>query len=115
MRREYVHEDLGKDVNVPSGYYALHEELRLKQDGREVLCIVGVGVVECSCCAGDCIVGGRGGPYAIVPGYLLAWKCRTNDAGLPVSEVEPVADDATRREVARAIRETQQISNIEFW
>ena len=115
MAREYVHQALGEEVTVPSGYYRLLKELRLRLNGGDVLCITGVGMVERSGCVGDCIAAGRGGPYAFVPGNILSWKAGTNEAGLAVSEVEPISDEATRQEIARIIRETEGIENIEFW
>lgn len=115
MTREYTHQELGREVALPAGYYQLLKELRLKQAGGEVLCVTGIGVVECSCCAGESIVAGRGGPYAFVPGYVAAWRYRVNDAGLPVSLVEPIQEDATRRKIASFIRESEGIHNIEFW
>jgi hypothetical protein len=115
MTREYVHQALNTELAVPSGYYILFKELRLPFDGREVLCVTGVGVLECSACTGFSIVAGRGGEYALVPGYILTWKARRNDEGLPVSEVEPVADEAARQAIAQTIRHDEHIPNIEFW
>jgi hypothetical protein len=115
MSRDYVHQELDKELSVPSGYYILFKELRLKQDGREVLCVTGVGMLECSCCAGEYLCAGRGGLYALVPGYIVSWKSSVNEAGLPISEVEPIEDEKTRRDIALTIRETEHIQNIEFW
>jgi hypothetical protein len=115
MTREYVHQALNTELTVPSGYYILFKELRLPFDGREVLCVTGVGVLECSACTGFSIVAGRGGEYALVPGYILTWKARRNDEGLPVSEVAPVADEAARQAIAQTIRHDEHIPNIEFW
>jgi hypothetical protein len=115
MIKEYVHQELNRELDVPSGYYILFKEMRLPQNGREVLCVTGVGVLECSACAGFTIVAGRGGEYAFVPGYIVSWQHGINDAGLPVSEVEPLEDEKTRHAIAAAIRETESIQNIEFW
>ena len=115
MTREYVHQELNKELPVPSGYYILFKELRLPHNGRDVLCVTGVGVLECSACTGFSIVAGRGGEYALVPGYIVSWKQGENEAGLPVSEVEPIEDEKTRKAIAAAIRDTENIQNIEFW
>jgi hypothetical protein len=110
MRTEYVHQKLGEDVHALAGYYTPLKEVRLKHDGREVLYIVGSGTVESSCCGGTgCLA------YAIVPGYLVAWKNKRNKESLPVSEVTPIADEETRRQIARIIQETEGVCNIEFW
>jgi hypothetical protein len=111
MKMEYVHQELGKDVNALAGYYTPMNELRLEHDGKEVLCITGLGVIESSCC-------GTGGcAYAIVPGYIVNWKFKENEAGLPVSEVESVADKETRREISAILQERECVGNqnVEFW
>ncbi|MCK4963733.1 MAG: hypothetical protein KAS54_01525 [Dehalococcoidia bacterium] len=111
MKMEYVHQELGKDVNALAGYYTPMNELRLEHDGKEVLCITGLGVIESSCC-------GTGGcAYAIVPGYIVNWKFKENEAGLPVSEVESVADKEARREISAILQERECVGNqnVEFW
>ena len=111
MKMEYIHQELGKDVNALAGYYTPMNELRLEHDGKEVLCVTGLGVIESSCC-------GTGGcAYAIVPGYIVNWKYRVNDTGMPVSEVEPVADKGARREITAILQEGQYVhnQNVEFW
>lgn len=109
MKMEYIHQELGKDVNALAGYYTPMNELRLEQGGREVLCVTGLGVIESSCC-------GTGGcAYAIVPGYIVKWKFKENEAGLPVSEVEPVVDKKTRQEISAILQEGQCVQNVEFW
>jgi hypothetical protein len=115
MTREYIHQALNTELPVPSGYYVLFKELRLPIDGREVLCVTGVGVLECSACAGFTIVAGRGGEYALVPGYVVSWKSRQSDDGLAVTEVEPIEEDSVKQKIARTIRDTESIQNIEFW
>jgi len=74
-----------------------------------VLCVTGLGVIESSCCGtGGCV-------YAIVPGYIVNWKFKENEAGLPVSQVEPIADKAVRQGIAAILRERECVGNIEFW
>jgi len=109
MKLEYVHQELGKDVTALAGYYTPLNEHRLEHNGKEVLCVTGLGVIESSCCGtGGCV-------YAIVPGYIVSWKFKENDAGLPISEVEPVADKAVRQEIAAILRERECVGNVEFW
>ena len=115
MIREYIHQELNRELPVPSGYYILFKELRLPHNGRDVLCVTGVGILECSACAGFTIVAGRGGEYALVPGYIVSWKQEENEAGLPVSKVEPIEDEITRKAIVAAISDTESIQNIEFW
>ena len=115
MSREYIHRELGIEQAAPAGYYTLTKELRLEHNGREVLAVTGIGELECSCCAGESVVAGRGGTYAIIPGYVLSWQSGANEEGLPVSEIEAITDHKVRREIAMAILDTEQISNIDFW
>ena len=111
MTLEYVHLPLNEEVTALAGYYTIAKELRLKRDGREVLCVIGMCSVESSCC------GSRAFYYAIVPGYLLSWKAKQNEAGLDVSEVEPLTDRGAQREIAASLEETEAVikTNIEFW
>ena len=115
VTREYVHQPLNTETAGPAGSYTLLKELRLDSEGGQVLCVTGVGMLERSCCEGLYITAGSGGPYAIVPGYIVSWQRRESGSGLPVSEVEPVLDRATRRRIAADIQRAEGIRNIEFW
>ena len=108
---EYTHSKLNEDLPSLAGHYTLHREVRLSYSNREVLYVVGQVVVEASCC------GAKNWTYAFVPGYIANWQYKTNEAGLFVSEVEPipVSDSATREGISRIIRKTESISRIEFW
>ena len=115
MSREYVHQRLNEETSVPAGHFTLLKELRIESKGGQVLCVTGVGMLETSCCEGLYLAGGRGGPYALVPGYIVSWHCRDSDKGLLVSEVEPVKEDLARREITAIIERTEGIRNVEFW
>ena len=106
---EYVHQELEKEVTALAGYYTPLEEFKVEYEGREVLCVTGVSVVESSCC------GSGGCSYAIVPGYVLSWKSGKNDAGLPVTVVEPITDKTARQEIAAILKEKKALGNVEFW
>ena len=80
MPREYTHSELNKEVYSIAGYYIPQKEVKLEYNDREVLYVVGLGVIDSSCCG----VGGC--RYALVPGYLVSWKNKTNGDGLPVSD-----------------------------
>ena len=106
---EYTHLPLNEDVCCIAGYYTPLKEARLKYNDREVLYVVGQAVIDSSCC-------GQGSwGYILVPGYIVRWQGKKNEAGLPVSEVEPVSDRAVRDDVGRIIDETESISQIQFW
>jgi len=109
MVYKYTHLKINEDVNCIAGYYTPQKEVRLKYNNREVLYVAGQAVIEASCCgSGSC-------GYAIVPGYIVNWQNKTNEAGLPVSEVEPISDKATRENISRIIKQAEVISQIEFW
>jgi len=109
MNLKYTHLGLNKDVTCVAGFYTPKKEVRLKYNNREVLYIIGQAVIESSCCG----VGSWG--YALVPGYIVSWQSETSDSGLPVSEVEPISDEALRNDIRRIIKEAENISQIEFW
>ena len=111
MTLEYVHQKIGEEVQALAGYYAVTDELRLKLDGREILCVIGMCAIDASCC------GNRSFKYALVPGYLVTWKGKKDKLGRPVSEVEPISDKATKQHIEATLRDIQTIfkPNIEFW
>lgn len=106
---KYTHLELNQDINALAGYYTPLKEVRLKYDGREVLYVVGQAVIDSSCC------GTANYYYAVVPGYIINWQKEKNEAGLPVSEVEPVSDKAARDSIGKTIEEAEHVSQIEFW
>ena len=106
---EYVHLELEQDVQGLAGYYTPLKELRLPYDGKEVLCVIGMSNIESACCGG----GSYG--YAIIPGYIVTWKGKTSESGLPVSQVEPIADEEMKRSIAKTVKETENLYNIDFW
>ena len=106
---EYTHLPINEDVTTIAGYYTPRKEVRLKYNDKEVLYVVGQAVIESSCCG----VGSWG--YVLVPGYIINWQNKINEAGLPVSEVEPVSDKTVRDAISRIIKEVESISRVEFW
>jgi len=106
---DYTHLPIDEDVICVAGYYTPLKEVRLKYNGREVLYVVGQAVIESSCCGIGCW------GYILVPGYLINWHKRSNDVGLPVSEVEPISDKIMRASIRRIITEAESISQVEFW
>lgn len=112
----YTHLELDKEVEIGiAGYYTPEKEIRLHYNGREVLYVVGKAVIESVCAApdGNCTAGSW--TYAIVPGYIVSWQNKRNEAGLPVSEVEPIQDRATQSNLRRIIQTEEDASPIGFW
>ena len=106
---EYTHLKLHEELSSAAGYYTLEKEIRLKYNDREVLYVIGRAVIDSSCC------GSGNWGYAIVPGYVLNWQNSRNEAGLPVSQVEPISDEEARNNIRQIIQTSEFISQIEFW
>lgn len=106
--QEFIHHELNREVTAIGGHYVLTKEVRLPVDGREVFYLVGYAVVDNSCCG----VGGMA--YALVPGFILDWKSKTNDEGLAVSVVEPIHDETMQREIRRLIERKEVVHQIRF-
>ena len=107
MIREYTHE-LNREVRSISGSYELEKEVRVDIHGKEILYVVGNAVVDSSCC------GAWGCRYALVPGYVKKFKTRQDDRGLWISEVEPVIDGATRKEITRVLKDKEIVQQVQF-
>ena len=70
--------------------------------------VIGWAVVESSCCgAGSWI-------YTVVPRYIINWQNTKNEAGMPVSEVEPILDEEARKDITEIIQFNEGASPIEF-
>lgn len=108
MNRAYTHITLNEEVRSIGGHYVLEKEVRLPFNGREVLYVVGMGVVDTSCC------GVTGCRYAIVPGYVVNWRIRTNKDDLPVTDVEPIRDEQTKQELVQRIKQAESVQVVEF-
>ena len=107
---KYTHLELGKEVVAGiAGYYTPQQEVRLKYNGREVFYVIGQAVVESSCC------GPGSWTYALIPGYIINWQNAKNEAGLPVSEVEPISDEKARENIRQIIQTNEAASLISFW
>jgi hypothetical protein len=98
---DYAHQELGQGAQPISDTCVPIEELTLQSNGREVLCIVAISIVDTGCCGTGISL------CSEIPGYIVAWKDRTNDAGLAVSVVEPVRDEEAKREIVARLKETR--------
>lgn len=105
----YTHYQLGKDVSIGiAGFYTPYKEVRLDYHGREVLYMVGKAVLESSCC------GTGSWLYSVVPGYVVRWHA-SEENGMPVSEVEPIAERAEQEEVRKIIEDKESADVVSFW
>jgi hypothetical protein len=106
--REHILQPLDEEVAAIGGSYRLVKEERLELEGRQVLYLIGHGVFDNTCCG----AGGCG--YALVPGFITAWKTATSEEGLAVSGVEPIDDDAVRRRISRMITSRENVQEVRF-
>ena len=104
--KEYTHDYVNREVSAIGGHYMFTKEVKLHFNERDILYLVGHGVVDNSCC------GFGGFAYALVCGFVVSWKNKKNYDGVPVSEVEPIlqagrsATDITRQLLAFARKQT---------
>lgn len=108
IEREYVHQELDQEVAAIGGHYVLVKEGRLPFEGREVLYLVGHAAFDTTCC------GATGCAYALVPGFILNWKCEMNEGGLAVSQVESIHDKDARQKLERLITKQEMVHQVRF-
>jgi hypothetical protein len=106
--KRYTHQELHSEIRTISGGYSYVKEELLSYKGRDVLCIVGEGHVDNSCCGvGGCI-------FIDIPGYVLSLKNGKDESGLDVSEVEPVSDPEEKSEIATILESSYPLAQIRF-
>jgi hypothetical protein len=106
--RDYIHAELGKEVNALSGYYVAVDEKKMPYNGREVLCFIGEYVTHGYCC------GKSESSYAQVAGYILNWKSKVDAQGTPISEVDPITDEKARKDLTDLIKQSEFVRIVEF-
>ena len=108
MSRTFTHE-LNNEVYSIAGHYELQKEEKIEHMGKEYLYLVGLGIIDSSCCGdGGCL-------YAIVPGSIVKWKSETNEKGGTTSEVEPIADQKIRDEIRQILLKKEVVNQVMFW
>jgi hypothetical protein len=105
---EYLHQEPGTEVRFIAGHYTIVEEDRLAYCGREFLFIVGIAAIGSACC------GTQGCRFVNIPGYIIAWKSRTSEGGMPISVVEPIEDETEQFEIRGMLERRFPYSQILF-
>jgi len=108
MTIEYVHLPAGEDKHAADGIAAHWKENKLSYDGKEVFYLLTQAVVDTICC------GDRVFHYATVFGYVSSWQERKNEAGLPISEMEAIADPKTQQGIENALHQQYLLLQVEF-
>ena len=94
-------------INTISGYYTIEKEENINFKGRDFLYVVGMGIIDSSCC-------GEGGcRYALVPGYVQSSE--QDEKGVTVAEVEPVVSKDEKAEIIKMLKEQEAVTQVEFW
>jgi hypothetical protein len=104
----YVHLPEGADQHSGHGLSAQWSEDTVSHGGRDALYLVTDAVVDTVCC------GDRVFHYATVLGYVTAWKTETNEAGQPVSTVEPIEAEADRQAIEKLIKAKDADIQVSF-
>jgi len=105
---DFVHPLLNDQIPAIGGHYMIAKEGKMRFKGRDVLYLVGYGVLDNSCC------GSGGCGYAIVPGYIVAWHTgKTQDQERDISSVAPLEEDAYR-EVGKLLRKKENVTQVHF-
>lgn len=107
VQEEFVH-SAETGARSISGSYDIEKESLLKIDEKEILCLIGHGVVDSSCCG----VGGC--RFAYVPGAVLEYHARRNEKGEWISLVEPVKDPEVQTRIRRTLEETEMVQQVNF-
>ena len=82
------------------------EEVALDFQGRKLLCIIKVGIIDNACC-------GSGGCLLIeVPGYLLSRE--RDEAGCRISQVMPVEGEQEKKEITSVLNRLYPTSQVRF-
>jgi len=107
MIKDYTH-DINREVRAISGGYELDKEETLDLGGRTVLYAVGNALLDSSCC------GFWGCRFAVVAGFVVHWKYRKSEEGLPVSSVEPITEEEVQGKIKRLLEAGEGVSQVRF-
>jgi len=105
---DFIHPLLNEEFLAIGGHYVITKEDKLPFKDREVLYLVGYGILDNSCCG----PGGCG--YAIVPGYIVRWHTGTTEDQVRfISSVEPV-EEGYYKEIGRLLRTKESVTQVHF-
>jgi hypothetical protein len=105
---EHIHQPPGTEIQSIGGHYTITEEGRMDYRDRTLLYVVGVAVIDRSCCgAGGC-------RFIHVPGYVTGWHNRIQPDGLAVSAVEPIAGRKDRKAIKTLLDHQFPYSQVFF-
>jgi hypothetical protein len=106
--QDFVHPKLGQEVTAIGGHYVFGKEIRLPDNGRQILYYVGYAVLDSTCCG----VGGCA--YVLVAGYIRQWKYKKNLDDCSVSLVEPILDPIEQKQIRKLIQKKEMVFQVTF-
>ena len=107
-RLTYRPDDLGNEIEAPSGHYRPLEEGSVEYDGRRLLYTLGAVCIESSCCG----IGNWN--YLRVEGYLPEHAPCANRNRETCVEIETVEDSGERAAIAKLLTDRHPNVRIEF-
>ncbi len=108
ITKEFTHPRQNDEIASISGRYAFTKEDTLDLDGRTLLYLTGYAVTDSACCGVAAVV------FSLVPGFIVAWHSGKSADGRDISEVEPVADEARKAEIASLLKEREMSTQVNF-
>ena len=105
----HTHCLLNQPIETAGGQYRFLKEACFRINGREILYLIGHGIVDRSCC------GMVGCAYALVKGHVLKWKFRRNAGGNWLSEVVPIINPVDQKNIRNRIQTTETVSQVVFF
>ncbi|MFC1919529.1 hypothetical protein ACFLWX_01905 [Chloroflexota bacterium] len=110
---EYTHTPLGEDVEFLAGSYSISDEERITYNGTELLYLMGQTSSITSCC-------GVTSPFSFIKvvGKVNQWQHKSNEKGLPVSEIDLVRGDEEQKHIRELVHQRHpdiDPLHIEFW
>jgi len=105
----YAHLPQNEDIGFQGRSYSVTEGL-LEYRGRMVLylCVEASDITFCDRSYASHLGGIN------VKGYVVRWRYGTNEGGEPLSEIEPITDDEEKRAIRDLLRDSHNISVVNF-
>ncbi|MDY6935798.1 MAG: hypothetical protein SVZ03_16460 [Spirochaetota bacterium] len=105
---DFVHPHLNEEILSISSHYVFLKEVRYPYNGKEILYYTGYSVTDKSCC------GIGGSSFSYVPGFIINWHTKQNENGDFISEIEPIRDDNTMREISKLLKQKEICTQVNF-
>jgi len=105
---EYIHRPLGESVVAIGGSFRITEEKRMACDGQDVLYLLSIAHMDNACC------GVWGCYYAIVKGFVRAWKHMQDQQGYAMTRVVPVDNPKEQEQIRNKIMSEEMVQQVIF-